>query len=145
MFGDEDDDPFESLRDNRQERDSLYPMETRRFEEDEDTYGAREGGKYGGSGLINFEELDRIRVSEGDAKSDEEDYDVDEGEEEEEEEEGEGSGFQFIYAQGDSSYYKHRIVTGMLRLLFHTHLSLLYNFFSLVMSLLLISNFAVHL
>ena len=143
MFDDDDDDPFESLRDNRQERDSLYPMETRRFEEDEDTYGAREGGKYGGSGLINFEELDRIRVSEGDARSDEEEEDDDV--DEEEEEEGGGSGFQFIYAQGDSSYYKHRIVTGMLRLLFCTHLSLLYNFFSLVMSLLLISNFAVHL
>ena len=50
-------------------------METGRFEEDEDTYGAREGGKYGGSGLINFEELDRIRVSEGDARSDEEEED----------------------------------------------------------------------
>ena len=142
MF-DDDDDPFESLRDNRQERDSLYPMETRRFEEDEDTYGAREGGKYGGSGLINFEELDRIRVSEGDARSDEEEEDDDV--DEEEEEEGEGSGFQFIYAQGDSSYYKHRIVTGMLRFLFCTHLPLLCYFFSFETTLLLISNFAVHL
>ena len=57
----------------------------------------------------NFESFDRGgRGGSRDGNNDE-DY---EGEEESDVEEGEEEGFQFIYAQGDYSYYKHKVVRG---------------------------------